>query len=96
MTTIQQYCNLSLVKTVDPEAEARKIARETKPRKPPRAPHGQWTVPARVVAGLVTRKWQVSDAVREMIARGGYPDERKAFRGIRSAYYLLLRGKGEA
>ena len=61
-----------------------------KPPRPLRAKHGAWTGPAKEVYVLVTkRRWNVSDAVRQVIADRKIKDPAKAFRGIRAAYYLL-------
>lgn len=73
------------------EQSLREIQRTTP--KPPRtrAGHGQWIDPARVVIGLTGTGWSVSDAVREVIARHKLHPPEAAFKGIRAAYYVLLK-----
>jgi hypothetical protein len=60
---------------------------------PPRySPYRGWAQQAPKVQDMVVKKgWGVSDAVREIVATGKYPDPGKAFRGIRAAYYELLK-----
>jgi len=69
----------------------REITRRTP--KPPRsrAGHGQWTDPARVVQGLVEQGWSVSDAVREVISAQKLHPPDQAFKGIRAAYYVVVK-----
>lgn len=56
-----------------------------------RAGHGQWTDPARVVIGLTEKGWSVSDAVREVISTHKLFPPDRAFKGIRAAYYVILK-----
>jgi len=77
------------------EQSLREITRRTP--KPPnvRAGHGQWIDPARVVQGLVEKGWSVSDAVREVIASHKLHPPDKAFKGIRAAYYVVVKQSKE-
>jgi len=64
------------------------------PKTPPPkyAPYGQWALQAVKVQAMVVKKgWGVSDAVRKVVYANKYPDEGKAFRGIRAAYYELRK-----
>lgn len=71
-----------------PKQLANKIAKSGPPRR--RAAHGQWVVPAEAVYELVRNNgWNVSDAVREVVGNYTFPDDQKAFNGIRAAYYVL-------
>lgn len=90
---------------MDPRKEAAEILHTTPPPKRKRAPHGQWVAPARTVLGLVGAGWNISDAIREVIARHGFvtakegTDERKrqfrqAFDGIRASYYIASGRRG--
>ena len=64
------------------------------PPSPQRARHGLWVAPAKVVKALVDHhQWNVSEAVRRVVARGKYGDKARAFRGIRAAYYVLRRNE---
>lgn len=91
---------------MDPRKEAAEIMRTRTPPRRRRAPHGQWTEPAKTVAILMdSGKWNISDAVREMIERNKFVTAkqgseeakrqfRQAFDGIRAAYYMSEKRKG--
>lgn len=68
------------------------VAKEVQQRvpRPPRtrAPKGSWIAAAWAVRILVEReKWNVSDAVRQVIDSQKLGPEDQAFIGIRAAYY---------
>lgn len=70
----------------------REIKRKTPLPPSHRAARGVWVAPAKVVRGLVEKeRWTVSDAVREVVARQNLHPPATAFRGVRAAYYVLLK-----
>ncbi len=75
------------------EQATRQIVKKGPPKRR-RASHGQWVDPARAVYDLVTgQKWNVSDAVREVVAKFAFKDRDAAFNGVRAAYYVLRTRK---
>lgn len=88
---------------MDPRKEAQEILRTRKPPRRRRAPHGQWAEQAKTVVALMeTGKWNISDALRELIDRHKFVTAkpgteeaarqfRQAFDGIRAAYYMILK-----
>ena len=70
----------------------REIKRKTPLPPSYRAARGAWVAPAKVVRALVENdRWTVSDAVREVVARQNLHPPGIAFRGVRAAYYVLLK-----
>lgn len=65
------------------------IARSRPLPRTQRANYGQWVEPAWVVRGLVERGCGVTDAVNAVIAQMNLHPQRKAFNGVKAAYYAL-------
>ena len=72
------------------------IVRQSGAPKAPRASYGQWNHPAMVVAGLVMRGWNVTEAVRRVIEMMNFTQGDQAFAGIRARYYALHPRKKKA
>ena len=76
---------------------ARAAVKQVSKKKPPtrpRAGHGQWVEPAAAVFELVSKqKWNVSDAVREVVGQFEFKDPEHAFNGVRAAYYVMRKAK---
>ncbi len=71
------------------EEVIREIQRRTPLPPARRAQHGQWVKPAWVVRGLVEQGWGVFDAVHQTIATLNLHPPKKAFNGVKAAYYQL-------
>lgn len=56
-----------------------------------RAAKGQWVKPAHAVRKLVKKGWGVSDAVREVVGALKLHPPESAFKGVRAAYYEVLK-----
>jgi len=96
LTNHQYYSNIN---PVNVKSMTRKLAADGPP-KDLRAQHGLWVKPAAVVYALVHKQpkgkaWNVSDAVRRVISQGDYGDPRRAFNGIRAAYYIMRKHRLE-
>ena len=65
------------------------IVRRNGAPKAPRASYGQWNQPAMVVAGLVEKGFNVTEAVRQVIRLKEFTQPSQAFAGIRARYYAL-------
>lgn len=62
-----------------------------------RAGHGQWVEPARAVCALVDQgDWNVSDAVRAVVADFQFKNPAQAFNGVRAAYYVIRLNEKKA
>lgn len=75
--------------------DADEVIREIRKKKPEpprrRAAMGQWVKPAWAARKLAEDGWTVSDAVREVVSALKLHPPDKAFRGVRSAYYEVIK-----
>ena len=89
---IDTYPTILQSHTMNPVETVKEIKRRVPLPPKPRAEKGQWIAHAWAVRILVERdRWNVSDAVRQVVDAQKLHPPKQAFDGIRAAYYEVLK-----